>query len=63
VPRFPLREGRYYIDLGCDVDGRFKADRVWSADILDVAAGNFFGTGKTTSSGEFLCDHSWSLKE
>jgi len=65
VPRFPLRAGTYYVDLGADVDASIKADRVLRAVKLEVVAGDFFGTGQTyyPSYGDFLCEHSWRLSE
>jgi lipopolysaccharide transport system ATP-binding protein len=62
VPRFPLREGRYFVDLGADIDG-VKADRVTRAIQLDVAAGAFYPVQQPAdaSYGNLLCDHSWHL--
>jgi lipopolysaccharide transport system ATP-binding protein len=63
LPRFPLREGRYYLDLGVDLNGS-KADRVIRAATLEVINGRFFETGKVptgSNAGDFLCDHSWSF--
>jgi lipopolysaccharide transport system ATP-binding protein len=63
VPRFPLRSGQYYIDLGANVDG-VKADRVIRAVTLDVVGGDFYGSGKTPrhpNDGDLLCEHSWHL--
>jgi len=63
VPRFSLRSGRYYVDLGADVDG-VKADRVIRAVTLDVIGGDYYGSGKIPlhpNDGDLLCDHSWSL--
>ncbi|MCJ7703462.1 MAG: ABC transporter ATP-binding protein [Anaerolineales bacterium] len=62
IPRFPLREGRYFLDLGVDVNG-IKADRVLRAVPIDVINGKFYVTGKVpqgSNAGDFLCDHSWS---
>ena len=63
VPRFSLRSGRYYVDLGADVDG-VKADRVIRAVMLDVIGGDYYGSGKTPlhpNDGDFLSEHSWRL--
>lgn len=65
VPKFPLKSGQYYIDLGADVNG-VKADRVIRAVTLDVIDGDFYGSGKTPghpNDGDLLCEHSWSLGE
>ncbi len=62
VPRFPLRAGGYYLDLGANVNG-VKADRVLRAARLDVIDGDYYGTGKTPShpnDGDYLCDHNWT---
>ncbi|MBC8508585.1 MAG: ABC transporter ATP-binding protein [Anaerolineales bacterium] len=63
VPRFSLRPGRYFIDLGADIDG-VKADRVIRAVTLDVVGGDFYGSGKVPlhpNDGDLLCEHSWRL--
>ncbi len=64
VPRFSLRSGRYYIDLGADVDG-VKADRVIRAVTLDVMGGDYYGSGKIPThpnDGDVLCDHEWTVE-
>jgi lipopolysaccharide transport system ATP-binding protein len=62
IPRFPLREGRYFVDLGLDIDNQ-KADRVTKAIQLDVASGAFYPVQQPAdaSYGNLLCDHSWRL--
>jgi hypothetical protein len=65
IDRFPLREGRYYLDLGIDVDGA-KADRLLRAVTIDVVNGPFFETGKVprgANAGDYLCDHSWYFEK
>jgi lipopolysaccharide transport system ATP-binding protein len=65
LPKFPLREGRYFLDLGANFNGT-KADRVLRAVPIDVISGNYYQTGKVPNhpnDGDFLCDHSWHLKE
>jgi lipopolysaccharide transport system ATP-binding protein len=65
VPRFPLRGGRYYLDLGANING-LKSDRVLRAVVIDVVNGSFYGTGKIPShpnDGDFLCQHSWYLED
>jgi len=65
VPRFSLRAGSYYLDLGANVNG-VKADRVLRAVRLDVIDGDYYGTGKTPghpNDGDYLCDHDWHLSE
>ena len=63
LPRFPLREGRYYIDLGANING-VKADRVLRAISLNVIGGKFYPTGKTPrhpNDGDYLTEHSWHI--
>jgi lipopolysaccharide transport system ATP-binding protein len=62
IPRFPLIEGRYFVDLGVDVDS-VKADRVSKAIQLDVVSGAFYQVQQPedASYGNLLCDHSWRL--
>jgi hypothetical protein len=64
LPKFPLREGRYYLDLGANING-VKADRVIRAVPLDVVNGKFYRTGKTPThpnDGDFLCKQLWKLR-
>lgn len=61
IPRFPLRGGRYYLDLGADIQG-VKADRLLRAAILEVLSGSFYSSGKEPrhpNDGDLLCDHDW----
>jgi lipopolysaccharide transport system ATP-binding protein len=62
IPRFPLMEGRYFVDLGVDIDG-VKADRVTRAIQLDVVSGPFYAVQQPADSsyGNLLCDHTWYL--
>lgn len=62
IPKFPLREGRYFVDLGIDVDG-VKADRVTRAIQLDVTAGAFYPVHQPADSsyGNLLCEHHWEF--
>lgn len=61
IPRFPLRMGRYYLDLGADIQG-VKADRLMRAAVVDVIGGTFYPTGKEPhhpNDGDMLCEHQW----
>ena len=63
LPRFPLRAGTYYLDLGADINGT-KADRVLRAVTLNVIGGRFYPTGIApthSNDGDFLADHSWEI--
>jgi len=64
LPRFPLREGRYYIDLGANINGS-KADRVLRAVAMNVISGKFYPTGRTpkhANDGDFLTEHTWHIE-
>ncbi len=62
VPRLPLPPGTYLLDLNARVAG-VQADRVRDAARLEVAPGDFFGTGKALDNvGDLLCDHGWRLE-
>jgi lipopolysaccharide transport system ATP-binding protein len=63
IPRIPLPPGHYRVNVALGYDGGL-ADRVENAASLDVLAGDFYGTGHTSSfnSGICLVDHHWSLK-
>ena len=60
IPRLPLAPGHYTVSVYCEVDGSV-ADWVQHAAVLDVAEGDFFGTGRLPSGvhGNFYVDHSW----
>ncbi|MEA3349633.1 MAG: ABC transporter ATP-binding protein [Chloroflexota bacterium] len=61
LPKFPLREGRYFLDLGANFNG-IKADRVSRAVPIDVISGKYYKTGKVPNhpnDGDFLNEHSW----
>jgi lipopolysaccharide transport system ATP-binding protein len=62
IPRLPLVPGTYAVRLGANAkDG--KLDYVVNAAMLEVAPGDFFGTGRSLHAiGDFLCDHSWTLE-
>lgn len=63
VPRFPLVPGTYSIDIRAVIKG-VKADSIEDAAKLEVATGDFFGTGRPlTEIGDSLCEHSWRLEE
>jgi lipopolysaccharide transport system ATP-binding protein len=60
IPELPLAPGRYSFNLFSTVGG-VVADWVQEADVLHVAAGDYFGTGqlKTHEDG-FLVKHKWT---
>jgi len=53
IPKLPLREGKYHINLWCEVNGGL-ADWVKEAAIVNVCEGDFFGTGATPPLGHGL---------
>jgi lipopolysaccharide transport system ATP-binding protein len=61
MPRMPLAPGHYTITVICEVDGKV-ADWVQHAAVLEVAEGDFFGTGRLPSHahGTFCVDHTWT---
>ena len=60
VPRFPLRQGRYYGNVSCLVNG-VLSDQIQRAFVVDVIDGDYFGTGKLSPHGQFVTDHSWAV--
>lgn len=63
VPRFTLAPGIYSIAIRAVVNG-VKADSIEDAAKLEVATGDFFGTGRPVdSAGDFLCEHSWRFED
>jgi lipopolysaccharide transport system ATP-binding protein len=62
IPELPLAPGRYVFNLFSTVGGEI-VDWVQQAGYVDVAAGDYFGTGqlKTHEDG-FLVKHKWSVR-
>lgn len=62
VPHFPLRFGRYFVDLYCAIDHEMS-DHVRAAASFDVHDGDFYGTGRLTraEAGAVLLPHSWDV--
>ncbi len=64
IPRLPLVPGVYSVDIHSRVNHRVYADNITSAATMEVLPGDFFGTGASLRDmGDFLCDHSWGLRE
>lgn len=62
IPCLPLAPGSYIIDLAVTAGGN-RADRIINAARLEVAPGDFFGTGRAINQvGDVLCHHSWLLE-
>ena len=61
IPELPLAPGRYLFNLFSTVAGE-TADWVQQAGSLNVATGDFFGTGKLKTHDEgFLVKHKWTI--
>lgn len=62
VPHFPLRFGRYVVDLYCAVNHEIS-DYVRAAASFEVHDGDFYGTGRLTraESGAVLLPHTWRV--
>jgi lipopolysaccharide transport system ATP-binding protein len=62
IPELPLAPGRYLFNLYLTVGGEL-VDWVQQAGSLDVAAGDYFGTGQLKTHNEgFLVKHKWNVK-
>ena len=62
IPELPLAPGRYVFNLFSTVGGEI-ADWVQQAGYLNVAAGDYFGTGQLRTHHEgFVVKHRWSVK-
>ena len=61
IPRLPLPPGRYKINVALGEGGGEQIDRVESAALMDVLAGDFYGTGHSSSLNYGIClaDHRW----
>ena len=61
IPRLPLPEGEYTMNVMLLVDGKI-ADHVYTATRFDVLPGDFYGTGKPSPAGggTIFVDHTWS---
>jgi len=62
--RLPLSPGQYYLNLFCTANGEI-VDWVQSGAALNVAAGDFFGTGKLPPSGHggLLVPQEWQVSD
>lgn len=62
IPRLPIQPGSYSFNLFCTVGGEV-ADWIQNAGVIEVEAGDFFGSGRLppADQGSFIVQHSWSL--
>ncbi|MFO0911767.1 MAG: polysaccharide ABC transporter ATP-binding protein [Pirellulales bacterium] len=58
IPTLPLELGRYRLNIDVKHNG-IRADHIQSAAIVEVAAGDYFGTGTMPAYGGVLCRHHW----
>ena len=62
IPELPLAPGRYVFNLYSTVGGEM-ADWVQQAGYLNVAAGDYFGTGQLRTHDEgFVVKHRWTVR-
>lgn len=64
IPRLPLAAGRYVVDLNLSTHGgQTYSDFIKSAVGLDVADGDFYGTGRSSNTGAaMMIDASWEVR-
>ncbi|MCC7518160.1 MAG: ABC transporter ATP-binding protein [Verrucomicrobiae bacterium] len=60
LPRVPFRAGEYRLEIFADGGGEV-CDWIENAGSMEIAEGDFYGTGITTHSdqGPFFCEHRW----
>ncbi len=59
ISRLPLEPGRYSLTVELKQNGMI-ADQVEFANMIDVAEGDYYGTGVIWPYGGLLCEYSWS---
>ena len=62
IPKLPLEPGTYRFNIEVLADSQ-KADHITDAALVEVACGDFFGTGRMSSYGGGVCEHHWSLED
>ena len=64
LPKVPFLPGTYTVSVYCTVSG-VLADWVQEAARIDVAEGDFFGSGKLppASYGSIAVDHRWHVED
>jgi len=60
IPKLPLPEGEYRINLSLHCQGH-RADHVVGAAVMNVVAGDFYGSGRSPQASEtkFFLEHNW----
>jgi lipopolysaccharide transport system ATP-binding protein len=62
IKKFPLRAGRYVGNLDCRVQG-VLADWIQGALIVDIATGDYYGTGKLNSQSKVYLPQAWNVRD
>lgn len=62
IPRLPLEASSYSITIEIKVNG-IIADYIANASWIDVAEGDFYGTGVIWPYGKFLTDYTWAHQD
>ncbi|MFZ4694593.1 MAG: ABC transporter ATP-binding protein [Verrucomicrobiia bacterium] len=60
LPRIPFRAGEYRLEVFAEGGGEV-CDAIENAGSVEIAEGDFYGTGVTTNpdQGPFFCEHHW----
>jgi lipopolysaccharide transport system ATP-binding protein len=62
IKKFPLRAARYAGNLVCRVQGSL-ADWIQGAFVVDIAPGDFYGTGKLSEQSKVFLTQHWTMRE
>jgi lipopolysaccharide transport system ATP-binding protein len=62
IKKFPLRAGRYVGNLDCRVQG-VLADWIQGALIVDIVAGDYYGTGKLNTQSKVYLPQTWNVRD
>ena len=62
INKFPLRAGRYVGNLDCRIQG-LLADWIQGALIVEIAAGDYYGTGKLNSQSKVYLPQVWDVRD
>ncbi|MBM82376.1 MAG: ABC transporter ATP-binding protein [Planctomycetaceae bacterium] len=61
IPRLPLVEGEYFLEINCAVDGYHYVDDITDAAKITVVRGDYFGTQSQYKHPYMYIDHKWSV--
>jgi lipopolysaccharide transport system ATP-binding protein len=62
IKKFPLRAGRYVGNLDCRVQG-VLADWIQGAILVDIVAGDYYGTGKLNTQSKVYLPQTWNVRD